>query len=438
MSDTVQHTLHDRPQRGAPPGQRRRGGRGKLLVGVAGIIVVGLVAYGVITRSNHVAALRKIADQESVAPVQVIHPAHAPSSRTLDLPGSVHAWYAAPIYGQVSGYVQHWYKDYGAPVKAGDLLATIDAPELDAQFETAKSNLAVAQARYNLALVTAKRWQALAGTQAVSQQQVDVQTASAIAEKAQVEAAQHDVARYQALEQFKNVVAPFDGVVTSRNTDVGAYVNANGGAAGAAGTSTELFSVADVHKMRVFVSVPQDYASMLRPGLKANIGLSQFPGKTFDARFETSANSFNPLSRTVVTELIVANPDHAIWPGAYATVHFTIPANPNILMVPEESLLFRAHGMQVAVVNPDHTVSLRDVKLGLNLGLNVQILEGLSPGEQIVDDPSAGLLDGQHVNVVLGAPGIAPDTEFRPPPIKSKLSSEQKAKVEAAQAGVSE
>ena len=426
------------------PHPARRGGmRGRLLMLAGLLIVAGLVAWGIVGRRNHLADLRSVAAEESVPQVQVIAPAHGPATRSLSLPGTIKAWYAAPIYAQVSGYVRAWYKDYGAPVKAGDLLATIDAPGLDEQYATAKANLAVAQSKYKLAAVTARRWKALSGTQAVSQQEVDVQAASAESQAAQVQAAQHEVARYAALEQFKNVVAPFDGVVTSRNTDVGAYVNAAGGDPSAHGGSSELFSVADLHRMRVFVSVPQDYSGMLKPGLTAMLSLPQFPDREFKATYQTTANAFDPQTRTVITELTVDNPDHIIWPGTYASVHFTTSADPNILIVPEQSLLFRAEGMQVALVEPDGKVHLQDVKLGLNLGQTVQVVAGLKPADRLINNPSAGLLEGEAVHVVPGAPGIAPAPEFRPsagaqPGEPRHLTSAQRAKVEAARAGTSE
>ena len=396
-----------------PGGPHRSKAGGRLLMVIGVLIVVGLIAWGVIGRRDHVVDLREVANDEAVPDVQVIVPARGPRTRSLSLPGTIKAWYAAPIYAQVSGYVRMWYKDYGASVKGGDLLAVIDAPGLDEQFETAKANLAVAQAKYRLAVVTAKRWKALSGTQAVSQQEVDVQSASAESEAAQVQAAQHEVARYQALEQFKNVVAPFDGVVTSRNTDVGAYVNAAGGDASSHGGSSELFSVADIHKMRVFVSVPQDYSGMLKPGLTATLSLPQFPGRQFEAKFETTANAFNAQTRTVVTELTVDNPDDVIWPGTYTDVRFTTNADPNVLIVPEQSLLFRAQGMQVALVGPDNKVHLQGVELGLNLGQTVQVIGGLKPTDRLVDNPSAGLLEGEVVHIVTGVPGIAPDAQFK-------------------------
>ncbi len=405
-----------------------------LIALVAVILAIILAAWGLWDRHSHLADLRASADENAVPDVQLISATRGPASRNLDLPGTINAWYAAPIYAQVSGYVQMWYKDYGATVQKNALLATIDTPSLDEQFETAKADLAVAQARYNLAKVTAHRWTALAGTQAVAQQEVDVQVATATAEKAQVQAAQHEVARYQAMEAFKNVVAPFDGVVTARNTDVGSYVSPAGGDLHATGGSSELFSVSDIHKLRIYVSVPQDYSAVLKPGLTASLSLSQFPGRSFQAQFLTTANAFNPQTRTVVTELTVDNPDHLLWPGTYTDVHFVIPSNPDILIVPEQALLFRDQGMQVALVRPDGTVHLQDVKLGLNLGQTVQVAAGLKPTDRFVNDPSAGLLEGEHVHVVTATPeAAAPKPE--PDPATSAnahLSTAQRERIEAA------
>ena len=336
-----------------------------------------------------------------------------PASQTVSLPGNIKAWYTAPIYAQVSGYVRKWYVDYGAFVKTGTLLATIDAPTVDEQYQTALANLDVAKTNSALADVTAQRWKALAGTEAVAQEEVDVQVASAAVKKAQVVAAQHEVARYHALEGFKDIVAPFDGVITSRDTDVGNYVNAAGGDVSSHGAADDLFSVADIHEMRLFVSVPQDYADMLKPGLEATFTLSQYPGRQFKATLSTTANAFDPQTRTVITELVAPNPDHLIWPGTYATVHFVVPTNQNVLVVPEQALLFRDQGMQLAVVGPDDKVHLQSVTLGLNLGQNVQVLSGLKPTDRFMVNPSAGTLEGEKVQIVSGVPGIAPETTVR-------------------------
>jgi RND family efflux transporter MFP subunit len=407
--------------------------RSRLLIVVGVLVVAGMVVLGIVQRYSNVADLRNIADEESIPLVQVISPIPGPATRTLTLPGNVNAWYYAPIYAQVSGYVAKWYKDYGAVVKAGDVLASINAPAVDEQYESAKANLDVAQTNYNLAKVTANRWSALAGTQAVSQQEVDEKIANAAAQKAQVRAAEHQVARYKVLEGFKQIVAPFDGVVTSRKTDIGNYVNAAGGDVSARGAADELFSIADIHEMRVFVSVPQDYSGVLKPGLTATLSLPQYPDVTFKATFDTSANAFDPKTRTVVTELLVPNPDHLIWPGNYADVHFEVPMGRDVLIVPEQALLFRAEGMQAALVGPDNKVHLQDVKLGLNLGQTVQVVSGIKRTDRLIVSPSAGILEGEKVSVVQGVPGIAPDKQFRPAePESASLSAAQRAKVEAA------
>jgi membrane fusion protein, multidrug efflux system len=366
---------------------------------ILGALAAVLVAAGVIDRERNLSMLQRVADDNAVPVVQVTQPEPGPIMHTLTLPGNIHAWYSAPIYAQVSGYVQRWYKDYGAPVKAGDVLANIDAPAVDEQYQSALADLDVAKTNYNLAQVTAQRWLALAGTQAVSQQEVDVKVADEQAQKARVRVAQHEVQRYQVLEGFKRIVAPFDGVVTSRNTDIGNYVNAAGGDVGSRGAADELFSVADIHEMRVFVSVPQDYAAMLRPGLTATLSLPQYPDKVFNATFDTSANAVDPQTRTVVTELLVPNPDHLLWPGTYASVHFNMPLDKGVLVVPEQALLFRADGMQVALVDQNDHVHLQDVRLGLNFGKTVQVLSGLTPSDRLIVSPSAGLLEGQTVQV---------------------------------------
>ncbi|WP_239479028.1 efflux RND transporter periplasmic adaptor subunit [Lichenicola cladoniae] len=380
--------------------QKRKAGRGGRVVILGLCLAVGLAAFGIWSRESALADLTVRADDASIPRVEIISPKSAPPLRELTLPGNIHAWYEAPIYAQVAGYVKMWFKDYGATVKAGELLAVIDSPTIDAQFQAARANLAVAQARDRLAEVTAKRWQALAGTQAVSQQDVDQQTANATVQKALVEAAQQDVARYQALVSFKNVVSPFDGVVTSRLTDVGDYVNAAGGDVGSKGAASELFSVADIHELRVFVSIPQDYADILKPGLTATLSLPQAPGKLYTAQFLTSANAINPQTRTVVTELTIKNLNHELWPGTYVSVHFSVPADPHILIVPEQALLFRAQGMQVALLDGQGRVHLQAVTLGRNLGTAVQILSGIKKTDRIVNNPSMGLLEGETVKVV--------------------------------------
>jgi RND family efflux transporter MFP subunit len=382
-----------------------------LIFGLPAVLVAALLVYGLVGRERSLAAVTRVSNEQAIVPVQVISPQRGPATRPLVLPGTVRAWYEAPIFAQVAGYVHSWNEDYGATVKAGQLLATIDAPSLDAQYAAAKANLSVAQANYRLAVSTAARWQALAGTPAVSQQEVDVQAAGASARKAEMEAAVQEVARYAALEAFKRVVAPFDGVVTARLTDVGSYVNAAGGDLSARGSSTELFTVADVHEMRVFVSVPQDYANLLGPNITATLHEPSQPGKTIQAKFLTTARAFNTNTRTAETELTVDNSNHALWPGTFVEVVFQVPTDPSVLTMPEAALIFRAEGAQVAIVDAQNHVHLRNVTLGQNLGQTVQVTSGLSLGDKLVNNPPAGLLEGQSVQPVTPVTGYANATQ---------------------------
>jgi RND family efflux transporter MFP subunit len=376
-----------------------------LAIVIVAVLVVGFVVYGFAIRAHRLSALEDLAQDQSVTPVELITAQPGSPTRSLSLPGTVRAWYEAPIFAQVSGYVTSWNEDYGANVKAGQLLATIDTPGLDADFAGAKARLRVAETRYRLAQTTAARWQALAGGPAVSKQEVDVQVAGAEAAEADVEAAEQDVARYAALHAFKRVVAPFDGVVTARLTDVGSYVNAGGGDASARNGSTELFSVADVHKLRVFVNVPQVYAAGLGEGPSATIHLPSQPGRNIEAKFLTTARAFSSNTRTAVTELTVENPGHTLWPGTYVDVVFQVPTDPAIPTVPEQALMFRAAGSQVAVVDAQNHIHLRSVTLGQNLGQLVQVTAGVSAGDKLVNNPAAGLLEGQLVRPVTPVPG---------------------------------
>jgi membrane fusion protein (multidrug efflux system) len=391
--------------------------RGSRLVPIAAVLAIALAAYGIWTRYNTVADLGKEAEDALIPRVQLISPKPGPTQQTLALPAEIDAWYEAPIYAQVSGYVSQWFKDYGAPVKRGDVLATIETPALDAQYAAAKANLVAVNARYRLAVVTASRWSALSGTQAVSQQDVDIKRADAEAQKASVTVAEQEVAHYEALTAFKKVTAPFDGVVTDRRTNIGDYVNAAGGDSSARGQASSLFAVAQIDQMRAFVSIPQSYQYILKPELTATLTLPQAPGKAIQARFLTSANAVTPATRTVVTELQMDNADHELWPGTYATARFTFPGDPNVLILPEQALLFRAHGMQVAVVDEHDRVHLQDVVLGQNLGLNVQIVAGLKRADKVVANPSLGLLDGQAVKIVQPTAGYqAGDGQQARPP----------------------
>ncbi|WP_122049166.1 efflux RND transporter periplasmic adaptor subunit [Asaia bogorensis] len=383
------------PKQGAEPNRKR----GRLIILIVLGVAVLLAVWGIVERSMHYGTLREEADDNARARVSLINPQAGPAERHLDLPANLAAWYQAPIYAQVSGYVKMWYKDYGAHVKSGDLLAEISTPSLDAQYEAAKANYNVVLARYKLAVITAKRWADLRDTQAVSRQEVDVQAANAAAQKAQVDQAQHEVERFEALENFKRIVAPFDGIVTSRLVNVGDYVNAGGGDLNSRGSASELFTVADTHRMRVFVSVPQDYAAVISDKLAAKLTLPQFPGRVYDASFLATAQAFNASTRTVTTELELDNKDGSLWPDSYATAHFTAPGEPGVLIVPVNALIFRAQGTQLATV-VDNRIHLIDVKTGINYGMTIQILGGIAAKDQIVANPTADMLEGDEVKVV--------------------------------------
>jgi membrane fusion protein (multidrug efflux system) len=385
--------------------KRRFSGWLAAVVGLA--LAVALAGYGIWSRQTSVTNLQYAADDAALSRVQVVSPKDGPSTQALALPGEVRAWNEAPIYGQVSGYVTQWFKDYGAHVDAGDLLATIETPSLDAQLAAAKASLAVAQTRYNLSAETAKRYDALT-TAAVTQQQKDQMDANAAADKAQVAAAEQTVQQYEAMTNFKRIVAPFAGVVTSRRVSVGDFINSVGGAANQQSSAPPPFSVADVSKLRVFISVPQAYGGVLKPGLKADLTLPGDPSRKIPAQFLTMAGAVVPSTRTIVTELVVESPQDGLWPGAYVNVHLTFPTDPNVLVIPSQALLFRANGMQVALVDDQNHVRLRNVTLGRNLGLDVEITAGLKATDKIVANPSLGLLEGQQVKVVQAARGYEP------------------------------
>ncbi len=398
-----------RPSGRAMQGKARRHGMRWLLAAVVLVVFGGLAAWGIVGRGDAVAELKVTADDASVPKVTLVSPQKGPTSRTLTLPGETQAWFKAPIYAQVTGYIEKWYKDYGATVRKGDLLATIATPDLDQQLLQARAQLDVATTRAQLAKVTAQRWKKLSGTQAVSQEAVDVNVADAKAQESQVRAAEFNVERFLAQEAFKRVVAPFDGVVTARYTDIGAYVNSAGGNAGQQGRTQELFSVSDIHELRVFVSVPQDYSGYIKEGLSVSLTLPQFPNQVFKADLLTSAKSYDTAARTVVTELTLPNPQKNIFPGAFVQVRFDLPTDPDILIVPEQSLLFRAQGLQVALVGSDGRVHLQDIKIGLNLGQTVQVTHGLRQTDRLIGNPSDGLIEGQVVKVVQASPQDSDD-----------------------------
>lgn len=362
---------------------------------LAGVAVVGLAIHGIEWRKENVANLRKQAEEAAIPNVSVFFPKPQGKPQPLILPGDIDAWYEAPIYGQVSGYILHWYKDYGDFVKAGDLLATIDTPQLDQEYRQALADLKVALADEKLAEITAKRWERLVVTTAVSQQTSDEKTYGYQATVARRLAVQAKVDSLQALEDFKRLVAPFDGVVTARETDIGAFVKANG-----IGNQPELFRVADIHTMRVFVQVPQIYAAQIKEGMEADLHCPQFPGRIFKAKVATTARAINVDSRTLLVELWAPNPTRELMPGTYAEVYFQLPPNPNAFVIPTTSLIFQDRGLQVATVDEYNRVRLKSVKIGRDLGPEALIVAGLKASDRVITTPSAALFEGELVRIV--------------------------------------
>ncbi|PYD74676.1 efflux RND transporter periplasmic adaptor subunit [Novacetimonas pomaceti] len=382
----------------------------KVMMMAGAAVVAGWCGYLTIERIHHAVALRNDARVAAVPDVMVISSRPEARHVSLELPGTIEAWYQAPIYPQVSGYVRMWYKDYGARVSTGDVLAEINTPGLDAQFAQAQADLQSSQAKYDLAVVTAQRWRLMGKSQAVSGQSVSVQDANEKSAAADLEAARHNLDRYAALERFKVIVSPFDGVVTERDINVGDYVHEGGGNLNANGGASELFSVADTHQMRLFVSIPENMSYILQSGLHATVHVPQFPDRVFEARFLTVSGGYDPDTRTSVSEFIIDNQDHALWPGTFAAVTLSAPEQSRHQTIPTGALVFQEHGMQVAVVDRQDTAHFRDITVGRMGDGATQVLSGITPEDRIIDNPPADLLEGQKVHVVRPVAGYGDDT----------------------------
>ncbi|MEA2754722.1 MAG: hypothetical protein QOJ54_1011 [Aliidongia sp.] len=365
------------------------------LVGLA--VVVAMIAaggWGIAARSGAHAALQAESAQRAVTRVSLIKASGGPKSEDVVLPGTVQAYLDTPIYARTSGYVKAWYTDIGAQVTKGQLLAEIDTPEIDDQLRQAEADLATAEANGKLAGSTAKRWQALAATDSVSRQENDEKAADAAAKGAVVNGAKANVARLQQLESFKHVVAPFDGVVTARKTDVGALINAG------SGIGPELFHVADTGRLRVYVQVPQAYVPLIKVGMTANLHFIEFPRRDFPAKVARSAEAMDATARTLLVELQVDNAKHELLPGGYTEVHLTAQADTGAVRLPINTLLFRAEGLRVAKIDGNSHVALVPVALGRDYGTEVEIVDGVTPDESVIVNPPDSLRDGQPVKVV--------------------------------------
>lgn len=358
------------------------------------LAIAVIVTYGMVSRAAQNSRLQQLTEEEALPTVAIIRPQRAGKVSALDLPGRLEAYISAPIYARVPGYLKAWNYDIGGRVKAGAVLGVIDTPDLDQQLTQARADLNVAKANAKLAQISAARWQALAGTDAVAKQDVDQRTYTYNAAVAQVNAAQANVNRLVAEEGFKRLVAPFDGIVTARQTDIGALIDA-GDAGG-----TALFVVSAINKLRVYVAVPQNYVPSVPPGTRATISIPEHPGKLFGGTVETSAQAVNPSTGTTLMEIIVDNNDAQMMPGDYASIHLQVAAIGNVLSLPASALIFNAQGLWVATVGADSRVVLKQVSIARDLGTTVELSSGLSPDDRVIENPPDGVSTGDEVRVV--------------------------------------
>jgi RND family efflux transporter MFP subunit len=357
------------------------------------IVALLLGAWGELSRVLARSALKKETAEAAVPTVVTVTAERSTAGEDLVLPGSVQAYIEAPIYARTSGYLKSWSTDIGTPVSKGQLLGEIDTPEIDQQLAQAQADLGTAHANEALANSTNVRWQGLLATESVSKQDADEKFGDAAAKKAAADSAAANVARLRELESFKRVTAPFNGVITARNTDIGALINA-GQSAG-----TELFRIADTRKLRIYVRVPEAYAAATKPGLQAELRFAEHPGRSFVAKTVRTSNSLDPSLRTLQVELELDNAQGEIFPGAYAEVHFKLAASGDTLRLPGNTLLFRAAGLQVATVDAQERVRLKSIVPGRDFGNTIEVLSGINSDDRIVLNPPDSITDGLQVRI---------------------------------------
>jgi RND family efflux transporter MFP subunit len=366
------------------------------------VIVLCGIAYRLIGRSHDENQLANTTRSSSIPTVRVVQPTVSGTSSEIALPGNTQAFDDTPIYARTSGYLKKWFVDIGQHVVKGQLMATIETPELDEQLQVAQADLKSAQADLDLANTTSERYQNLLKSDSVSKQETDVAVSGAAAKRAAVEAAQANVRRLQQLQSFEKIYAPYSGTVTQRNTDIGDLINS--GSSTTSNTAKELFHIASVKELRVFVAVPEVYAPSIRNGDTATLTLDEYPGQVFTGTVTRNSGSIDSGSRTLNVEVDVNNADGKLLPGAYVFVHFKVPQQSRQLSVPSNTLLFRSEGMQVGLVQDGH-VHLQRVVIGKDNGKSVEIASGLSATDHVILDPSDSLAEGQAVRVGDGTAG---------------------------------
>jgi RND family efflux transporter MFP subunit len=372
-----------------------------LIAALVVLAFVGVLISGVLPRIQARANLRKETLELAAPAVSVIHPQRSAPAQEIVLPANVQAFIDSPIYARTNGYLKRWYVDIGAHVKAGQLLAEIDTPEVNQQLRQARADLATAEANLRLAEITANRYRDLLKTDSVSKQDTDNAEGDYQAKQAVVHSAEANVKRLEELQSFEKVYAPFDGVISARNTDIGALIDA--GASG--GRRTELFHIVQPGVLRVYVNVPEEYSQAAKPGLTAELTMAEFPGRRFEGKLVRTADAIDSATRTLLVEVDVNNPTGTLLPGAYAEVHLKLPVATSSLVLPVNTLLFRAEGLRVATVVNGHA-ELKQVTLGHDFGSSVEVVSGLSGDEEVVVNPPDSLVSGEAVRVV-AAPGEA-------------------------------
>jgi multidrug efflux system membrane fusion protein len=380
----------------APPGLA------KMLIGAVLLILIVAGIFTFLNRRSDTDALAKETEAVAVPTVAVVKPQSEASTDQLTLPGNLQAFEESPIFARTSGYLVRWNKDIGSKVQKGELLAVIDAPEVDQELSQARAARDQVKSALGLAKISADRWANLRKSDSVSQQEADQQASNYQQAEANLAASDANVRRLEQLESFKNVYAPFSGVLTRRNVDPGALINSGAGVAG-----KELFDIARVDPLRVFVSVPQAYAPAMKVGTKANITLQEFPQQKFAGTIARTADAIDPATRTLNTEVDVPNKEGKLLPGSFGQVHFATGSSVPRITIPVNAMLFRAEGPQVAVVDSDSKVQLRSITIGQDFGATLEILGGIDANDQIIINPSDSLENGQKVNVAKPSQGGA-------------------------------
>ena len=366
-----------------------------LVLAIALLVVAALLVSGIVSRVRARTKLKTETAQVALTAVSVVSPKQTAPAEEIILPGNVQPFITSPVYSRTNGYLKKWYFDIGAHVKKGQLLAVIETPEVDQQLQQARSNLSTAQANLELATITKTRYQGLLKKHAVSQQDSDNAVGTYNANKAIVQADQAAVEQYTALVSFEKVYAPFDGVITARNTDIGDLINSGS----TANVKTDLFHIAQPGTLRVYVNVPEEYSRGIKVGMTADLALAEFPGRTFQGKLVRTAEAINMTTRTLLVEVDVANPTNTLLTGSYAEVHLKVPTQASTFIIPVNTLIFRSEGLRVGVVK-DQKVTLTAVTPGHDFGNQIEIVAGLKPEDQIIINPPDSVVTGQQVQIV--------------------------------------